>query len=149
MENDQIAKDNHAFFYVAVGMALCSAAADAAVVHSFFQNGKSQCEIDSASYPGCMHINSADVVDMHLCGCLAEKVHKGILGEVAMKIPLDGIKGELNDKAEIIHDKYRFSFAITNYARDRDHDFELVENNISLPEDEHLGRVVELRISPL
>lgn len=149
MENDKIAKENHAFFFVAVGMALCDPSADAAVVHSFYQNGKSQYEIENDAYPGCMRINSVDVMDMHLHECLAEKVHKGILSEVALKIPFVDIGGKLNDELEIIHDKYRFNFRITTYEPNRDHEFELINNHIDLSDNDQIGRVVEMIISPL
>ena len=147
MDMNKVARDNHAFFFAAVGMALCSPSAKEALLRSLYDNGSMQYGIEQGEQSGYLRIDSTDIISQCSHGSLAEKVHEGILGKVAMKIPYDGIKGELNEEAEVIQGIYKFSFKIIQYERDREHGFEMVDSPSSLPEDEQLGRLVEMKIT--
>lgn len=147
MKLDKIARDNHAFFFAAVGMALCSPSAKEALLQSLYGDGLMQYGIEQGEQSGYLRIDSTDIINQCSHGSLAERVREGVLAKVAMKIPYGGIVGDLNDKAEVIQGSYKFSFQIAQYERDRDHEFEMVDDPSLLPDDEQLGRLVEMKIT--
>jgi hypothetical protein len=79
-----------------------------------------------------------------------------------MKIP-DSITGDLNENVYITEGSFKFKFKIIKYERDGNHSFEvftiakhgpehdcnpeLIEELSSIPEDEELGRYVDLKIT--
>lgn len=147
MEMDKVARDNHAFYYVTIGMVLCEERAKSVVLSSLYnREGTAQLGIECGDRSGYLRVDSSDVVQQCSQGCLAEKIQSGILGKIARQISFGGIKGKLNDEAEAIHDSFKFIFKITEYERDSKHGFEKVEDLLTIPSNEKLGRLVVLKI---
>ncbi len=144
MDMNQVAKDNHAFYYCAVGLEMCSELFAQAVYYSFDE--PTLYGITGGNQPGYINVDSTDIKNMCTHGSFKDAVRDGILNKVANKIP-NSITGILNTKVLIIEDIYRFSFCITKYERNREYGFEIVEDPSSLPTNEQLGRLVNLKIT--
>lgn len=148
MEAAKIARGNYAFFYVGVGMALCGEDFQQIVRESIYASDNiAQFSICGAMYEGYIQVDSGDVVRNCSHGSLCDDQDlRDLLGKVARKIARS-VKGEMNTDATVTGDGYMFDFKITKYERDKAHDFEIVGNPLLLPDDEILGRFVELKIS--
>jgi len=156
MKPEIIARMNHAFYFGAVGMELCGSDAFDAVKYSLDHEGKALMGIEIGDLSGYLEIDTTALIsdypdDKQLARAFASAVNDRILGRVAHKIPYGKvIKGDLNDEVEIVEGIYKFNFKITKYERDRNHDCVLVddpETLSSIPDDEILGRNVELKIT--
>lgn len=152
MDANKIAKDNHMFYYVAVGQRMCDGDFTSATQESFFE--PAQCSIEGDNFSGYIRIDSTNIIKPDSKGSERESlrksfmsaVHQGICGSVAMRIPRS-ITGEMNTEAVVTHGIYKFSFKISKYERDSDHDFEEVKDPLPLPDGERLGRFVDLKIT--
>jgi hypothetical protein len=148
MEKETIISGNHSFFLVAVGMSLCDQLCDQAFLSSLFGEGTAQHGIERGDYSGYLRINTTDIITNGRNCDLANEVKEGnLLGKLASKLLASEKKGELSDEAEVNMEGYRFRFKITNYERDREHDFQIVEDLSLLPEEEVIGRFVELKVT--
>ena len=144
MDANQVARDNHAFFYVAVGQSMCEEVFAVAILHSFDE--PAQYGIESDNFSGYIRIDSTDIKKNCTHENFANAMRQGICGDVAMRIPRS-LTGEMNTEVVVTHGIYKFSFKISKYERDSNHDFEEVEDPLSLPDGERLGRFVELKIT--
>ena len=146
-----IAKGNHAMYFGVLGMSLCSTNAIDATIGSINNGGKAQFGIERGGFSGYLSINTTDIISNYSHGCLMRALNDGILGRVAHQIPYgDVIKGKLNEEVEVLEGLYKFSFKITKYERDRDHDCEMIddlEKLDAIPDGENLSRVIELTIT--
>ena len=142
MDPSKIAKENHAFFFIAVGMAMCKSNFVSAVLDSFYE--PALYGIENSMNSGYVRIDSTDI-EKFQAGFI-DAVRAGILGKVAREVPYS-VRGELNTEAEVIHGIYKFSFRVSQYERDGEHNFEIVEDLTFLPNDEKIGRLVELKIT--
>lgn len=164
MKKITIARDNHATFYVAVGMAMCQENFISAIDDAqHYESCKSLFPFKSGDYGGYLEIDlneikSACYMAGSLLGIIDEiklndafhecihGINSGLLFEVATRVP-NSIRGELNELVEICAGIYKFAFKITKYERDNEHSFEIVEDLSSIPEDEKIERFIELKIS--
>ena len=94
---------------------------------------------------GYIRVDSTAIGKEFLHGFI-NAVQEGLIGEIVKNIP-HSVLGELNEKTEVIQGIYRFSFKISGYERDSEHSFEVVDDPIILPENERIGRVVDLKIT--
>ncbi|MEI6649850.1 MAG: hypothetical protein WCL23_00255 [Candidatus Moraniibacteriota bacterium] len=104
--------------------------------------------IEDDSFSGYILIDATDISKKGYRSDFINKV-KGdvnICGQVSRKIA-GSVTGDMNTDAEVTIDSYRFQFKITKYERDRDHEWVMVEDPLPLPEEEVLGRFVELTIT--
>jgi|GEM_PF-1399001 len=146
MDMLQVAKDNHAFYFLAVGMAMCEDAFSKAVLESVFSEHKGLYAVEYATYSGYISIDTADIKKQYSQSALADAVRKGVFGDISMKIPYS-VKGELNTDVEVTAGIFNFGFNISKYERDSEHNFEMVDDLSLLPEEERLGRFVSLKIT--
>ena len=142
MDPNKIARDNHKFYYIDVGFGMCS--------HDF-QIVLNTATIDKTALfylgEGYIQINCTDIKNEDELYTLRHKVAISLLSQVTQKIS-QSIGGELNSEVEITTmDNFVFSFKITMYERDSAHCYEMVTDLTDIPEDEELGRFVELHIS--
>lgn len=144
MDTNQIARDNHAFFYVAVAGSLCDEVFAGAVLHSFDE--PAQYGVEGDHFSGYIRIDGTDIKKNRTHGSFADAVRQGICGRVAMRIPRS-ITGEMNTEAVVTYGIYKFSFKISKYERDGDNDFAIVEDPLPLPDSEQLSRFVDLKIT--
>lgn len=143
MDAAQIARDNQAFYQVAVPINLCKRAFASAVLDSFDQ--PAQYALESGVYSGYIRIDATDIRLNCSHGSFRDEVLGGLLGKVAMEFPRDPT-GDLKTDIVLVHDIWEFSFEITRYERDSEHEYEMVEDPLPLPDDEEIGRFVELKI---
>ena len=140
-----IAEKNHVFLRFAVGKVLCEDDFEDAVLESLFEPVV-QYGIEDRGYSGYISIETG-IKTKGESDKLSGAIHNGILKKVALSLP-HLIKGELNAEAEINLDGWRFHFRISKYERDSAHGFVVVDDPIALPDNEKLGRFVELKITP-
>ena len=149
MTPDKVARENHEFYYVAVAMSLCSTAFPdfgQAVVHSLYdESGLAQFGVEFSHYSGYIRIDTSQIGECFREG-LANEVWSGIFGRMACAIP-SSISGEMNTEVVLREGIYRFTFKIAQYERDAEHGWEIIDDPIPLPDDEKLGRVVNLCIT--
>ena len=143
MDQNKLAKENHAFFFTAVGMAMCKSNFVSAVLDSFYE--PALYGIEGPINSGYVRVDSTDIKSKFQAG-FVDAVHAGILGKIARDVPYS-VRGELNTEAEVIHGIYKFSFRVSQYERDGEHNFEIVDDPTFLPNDERIGRLVELKIT--
>ena len=139
MDPSKIAKENHAFFFIAVGMAMCKSNFVSAVLDSFYE--PALYGIENSMNSGYVRIDSTNIISKFQAGFI-DAVRAGILGKVARDVPYS-VRGELNTEAEVIHGIYKFSFRVSQYERDGEHNFEIVDDQTLLPDDERIGRLDE------
>ena len=144
MNANEVGIENHAFFYVGVGLVMTRPDFASAVRDSFER--PVQYAMANSKYDGYILIDTSNVVMNCTHGGLSDDMRAGLLGNIVMKLP-NAIGGEMNTEASVTHDIYRFDFKITKYERDNTHNFEMVEDPLILPRNEELGRYVELTIS--
>ena len=140
MNADQVARDNHTFYYVTVAMAMCDELFASAVIHSFDEPAQYGV-MANGRFGGYIRVDSTDV--KYRC---SPKILANLLDRLITKIP-DAITGEMNTDVVIIDDYFKFSFKITKYERNGEHSFEMVEDPTPLPDEEQLGRFVDLKIT--
>jgi hypothetical protein len=102
--------------------------------------------VPEGNYSGYIRIDSTEIKKDCSHRSFADAVRAGIMWDVARSIPRAKL-GEMNTETEVILGIYKFQFKIVQYERDSDHNFELVDDPTTLPDDEHLGRVVDLKIT--
>jgi len=144
MDMNQVARDNHAFYYLAVGFEIGSELFAQAVSHSFDE--PALYSVLDEDYSGYINVDSTDIERNRTRGGFMDEVREGILGTVGMRI-LSCITGELNTEVEIIEGIYKFTFTISKYERDGEHRFEPVDDPNSLPDGEKIGRFCDLKIT--
>lgn len=140
MDANQVARDNHAFYYVAVAMAMCDDLFASAVVNSFDEPAQYGVPMDGR-LGGYIRVNSIDI--KHQC---SPKILANLLDRLVMKIP-DAITGKMNTDVVLVDGYFKFSFKITKYERGGEHNFEMVDDPLPLPDGEQLGRFVDLKIT--
>ena len=144
MDANRVARDNHAFYYVAVAMSMYEKNFATAVLNSFDE--PALFGVEGGSYTGYIHIDSTDIKRNCSHGSFADEIRDGIISKVAMKIP-QTIAGEMNTEVTVTQGIWKFSYKITKYERGSEHVFGPIDNPLSLPDGEMLGRFVELRIT--
>ncbi len=144
MDAIQVARDNHAFYYVVVPWHVCKRQFAQAVLESFDE--PAQYGIEDGAYSGYIYIDATNVKFECSHGSFADDVADGLLGRVALQFPC-GATGGLNTDVTIVQGIWKFDFRITKYERDGPHGYEPVEDPLPLPDGEKLGRFIELKIS--
>ena len=144
MDAMQIARDNHAIYYVVVPVHMCKRQFAQAVLESFDE--PAQYGIEDPSYSGYIYIDATNIKLECSHGSFADDVADGLLGRVALKFPR-GATGGLNTEVTVLHGIWKFAFKITQYERDGEHGYEPVTDPFPLPDDEKLGRFIELKIT--
>ncbi|MBP9698052.1 MAG: hypothetical protein KBD65_02595 [Candidatus Moranbacteria bacterium] len=144
MDAMEIARDNHAFYYVVVPRHMGKRGFAEAVLESFDE--PAQYGIEDRAYSGYIYIDATNVKVECSHGGFADDVAGGLLGRVALKLPR-GATGGLNTDVTIVDGVWKFAFRITKYERDGAHGYEPVEDPLPLPDGEKLGRFIELKIS--
>jgi len=144
MDTDQISRNNHSFYYGCVGLEMCEGLFIEAVLQSFDE--PALYSIENENYAGYVNIDSTDIKNRCTHGSFMDAIRNGIISRVGMKIPRS-ITGDLNTEVEIIEGIYKFAFHISKYERDAAHRFEEITDPSSLPDDEQLGRFVDLKIT--
>ncbi len=146
MDAMQIARDNHAIYYVVVPMHMCKAGFADVVCESLALSQAQQYGIEDPNYSGYIYIDATNIKLECSHGGFADDVADGLLGQVALKFPR-GATGGLNTEVTILHGIWKFAFKITKYERDGEHGYEPVTDPLPLPDDEKLGRFIELKIT--
>lgn len=146
MDAMQIARDNHAFYYVVVPRHMCKSGFADVVCESLATSSPTQYGIEDRSYSGYIVVDAIDIRRDCASGEFLDAVDNGLLGEVALKFPR-GATGGLNTEVTILHGIWKFAFKITKYERDGANGYEPVEDPLPLPDGEKLGRFIELKIS--
>lgn len=144
MNKNQIAQGNLAFFLHVVGLHITTKEFASAVLQSFDE--PVLYGIEDGDYSGYISVDSRNIKNNCSHGSFGDAVRGQIFNFVSMKL-LRSVTGEMNTEAVIVHDIYQFDCKITKYERDNAHHFEVVDNPLLLPDDEHLGRFVELKIT--
>ncbi|MCF7815617.1 MAG: hypothetical protein K9M10_01680 [Candidatus Pacebacteria bacterium] len=144
MDANQVARDNHALYYTTVPLLLCNKEFGRVVVNGI--DTPSQYPFEG-NYSGYIRIDASDVKRNCSDGSFTDEIIGGLLGKVALKFPRSPTGEGMNAVIIIDHEIWRFSFTITQYERDGDHGYEIVDDPLSLPEGEHLGRLIELKVT--
>lgn len=146
MTPDKVARENHAFYYVAVAMSLCEGTFNEAVLDSIHNDDRlAQFGIETFRFSGYIRIDTSQIGECFRQG-LANEVWSGIIGRMVCAIP-SSISGEMNTEVVLREGIYRFTFKIAQYERDAEHGWEIIDDPLPLPDDEKLGRVVNLCIT--
>jgi hypothetical protein len=146
MDAMQIARDNHAIYYVVVPRHMCKAGFADVVCESLALSRAQQYYIEDRNYSGYIVVDATDVRQNCASGDFLDAVDNGLLGQVALKFPR-GATGGLNTEVTILHGIWKFAFKITQYERDGEHGYEPVTDPLPLPDSEKLGRFIELKIT--
>jgi len=144
MEKDKIILENQRFFCVTFGLiAVVDPNFKDAVFVSF--NEPVQYGAEAGGY---IRIDCTKVKQACSQKSFAAEVRNEIFERVGAQVPAK-ITGELADEAEVVIDDYKFIFRISQYERDRRHNYALVEASdlAGLPENERLGRIMELQVT--
>jgi hypothetical protein len=145
MDSITVARNNRLFYYVPVMMSMIKNAFLKVTLHSVTNPALYGIEYDDFS--GYVLIDATDIPDEWKSDFMDKvKGDYDICGQVSRKIA-GSVTGDMNTDAEVAIDSYRFCFRITKYERDRNHEWVMVEDPLSLPEEEALGRFVELTIT--
>ncbi len=109
------------------------------------------CGMEAGAHCGYLHVDARQINRFCSSGSFADAIRKGLLHWIVRRIErLFQANGALNTEATIVDGIWKFDFRITRYERDSDHRFEVIEDAAFLadvPDDERLGRYVELKIS--
>ena len=144
MTGIRIATDNYAFYSLAIKMEMFQDSFVQAVLKSVRETVLYDITQQSSGHIG---IYCSEIRRKKLAEEFSLAIYNDLLGKVAEKIP-DSISGRgMNTRVSVVVGRFRFDFCIFRYERDSEHRFGVVEDATSLPEDEHLGRFVNLRIS--
>ena len=139
----KISKDNHLFFVTFLAFEMCDERFTSSALQSFSEI--SQVGMEGSKFSGYLRIDSSDVKNYCSQESFSEELRSGIFNKVVMKIP-NSISGDLNEIMEIKLGIYLFSFSITQYERDSAHNFEMIEDLNIIPNEEKIGRLVDLKI---
>lgn len=142
----EIARGNHAFYYVVVGMTMCSGDFTSAFIGCLLDDGHVLFPVEHSSFSGYIAIDTTDI--RHNCshGGMVDDVRNGLLGRIALKMPR-GAMGEMNTGVTLVDGMYQLAFMITQYERDQAHSFELIKDPALSVDGERLGRYVELKVT--
>jgi hypothetical protein len=148
MNKDAVARKNHLVLYVRLPLIVSERNFQAALLESLWEEGIAQYPFSSRNSPdsGYVHIDTKSVITNCSHGSLEEAIRSGLLQQLVLMFPRE-TSGELNTSIVVVHDRWRFTFTITKYERDSEHDYEMVEDPLLLPDDEVLGRFIELKIT--
>ncbi|MCK9378553.1 MAG: hypothetical protein M0P97_00200 [Candidatus Moranbacteria bacterium] len=139
MNTKIIARGNEAFFIANVAPKMFGVEFSQALLYGLRQS------VLYGTEGGYIRINGTSV---GIYGELAGKLRsrENVIAEVAMQIPKN-VSGDLSDEIHITHCGHKFSFKITEYERDADHNFRPINDLSIIPDDEKIGRLVELTIT--
>ena len=112
MDKGIILRGNHAFFFAAVGMAMCSHDVFEAVFSSLNNDGKAQVGIERGSYSGYLAIDATDIIRNCSHGCLMRDLNERILTEVGNQIPYGNLVYQLMVVFKDLFNKALFSWWI-------------------------------------
>jgi len=144
MQTEIIASENHRFYFQVLALAIFDELFLKTVRDSFDEI--SRYEVKGEKCAGYINIDSADIDRNGLRERFIKLINMCLLGKVAVDISTE-IGGELNTEVTIENNGFKFSFKITQYERNGEQGLELIEDPSGLPDDEKLGRVVELKIT--
>lgn len=143
----EVARGNHAFYYVVVPMAMCNRSFAQAFLDGLYRDGQPVLfPIEHSQFSGYVEIDTTDIRRNCSHGSMADAIRDGMLGDVALKMPRHA-EGEMNTDVTIIHDIYKFQFNISKYERDGAHGYEPIEDPNLAEDGEKLGRFANLKVT--
>ena len=146
MDENQGMMADYEFYVVAVGLTLCKSNF-AKMLQSISESGFNlQYGIEMENYIGYLQIDCSHLDVTSTFSYFIKNLEDKILGKVAIGIA-DILRGEPSSKVVFCVDEFQFDFEITEYKRDREHNFQKVRSLTNVPVDEKVGRFVKLVIT--
>ena len=155
MNTQRVVKGNVLFYYLAVSMEMRLQEFIEAALKSLDKPFQYRINTMTLEYlSGFINIDCTDIKKKKLWGCFEHDIDfQGcwLLGRVAREIKKDSPTGNFGADIEIIINsktvKYKFAFHVSGYVRDSKHNFDIVHDPLSIPDNEVIGHVVDLKIT--
>ncbi len=140
MEKVAVARTNHVILCTLLRLILAQQDFKRVMWHGIF-DAPPQYTFERSGLNGYIRFDTSLVISK---GALAEDIDKGLFRQLATNIPQTAL-GEMNEQILVMSDLWRFTFTITQYERDSEHGYKMVDDPLLLPDNETLGRVIVMQ----
>jgi len=152
MEEKTIIIDNAYFFILVVGQTLGIDMFSQFILESYGDEDSVLFPTDIVSQTRLGYVKVDLSVVRNYWPDFIEKIRNGLFARVSYEFSSDTrFEGDLYEKVNFKKDGYQFSFEVKEYERDQEHEFKRLppEQLPDIPEEEKLGRLVCLTITPI
>ncbi len=141
MDKAEITGNNDLFLCTLLGLIITRRDFKGAVLEGLYEESQYPFELNGRSV--YMRIDTSSINSK---GALTEDINLGLLGQIALKLP-HRADGDLHSHISVQTALWRFTFTITKYERDQDHEWVMVDDPLPLPDGETLGRYIVMSVS--
>lgn len=152
MKKETIVTDNAYFFILVVGMTLGIDMFSQSILESYGDENSVLFPTDIVNRTRLGYVKVDLSIVRNSWPDFIEKIKGGLFSRASYEFSsATKFEGDLYEKVSFEKNGYQFSFEITEYERDQAHEFKRVsrEKLSDIPEEEALGRLVCLTITPI
>ncbi|MCK5081088.1 MAG: hypothetical protein KAQ63_02910 [Candidatus Moranbacteria bacterium] len=152
MKKEKIIEDNAYFFILVVGMTLGIDMFSQSILESYGDEDSVLFPTDIVNRTRLGYVKVDLSVVRNSWPDFTERIKGGLFERASYEFSSNTrFKGDLYEKVNFEKDGYQFSFEIEEYERNQEHQFKRIspEKLPDIPEEEKLGRLVCLTITPI